>query len=225
MANYIYLNDILLPLSNLLGEETIPNPVPTSRANAVQAAVNRFARLYDFDWEMQTFTVTLTNNVGTLDPTIELDANLRVWFPVAGLDNDTNLDEVPYSEFDQYTAGDNKYCIIYTPNSATQIQITEPLATVNVRATLAAPTISSTVGIAIDDPWVVAYFALVFAKKFDDKDADVSVEEATAQQALQELISRENKNNPVKRAVSIMEVKGHRTGEVNAGYYDFPYED
>jgi hypothetical protein len=217
MANYIYLNDILAPLSFSLGEESIPANVPASRIAFVQYGLERIARLYEFDWQMQVFTVTLTNGAGTLDSSIRVDAKMDVRQVVSGSDNDNVFEEVTQADFDNWNAGDFKYYISYSPGStgiAPTITTTEALGSIQVTASLAAPTISNSVGVTFPSAKIASDFALVFLRRGEDKDADTIVEEAIALQGLQELIAAEQRNNPTGRAKNRYDRTGHYTGEV-----------
>jgi len=217
---FLYLNDILLPLSHSLGEESIPSPVPTSRSNAVQYALNRIYRLYDFDWTRHTFTVTLTSGSGVLDSTIRTDAHMDVRNLIAGVDNDFVFEEVTPESFDTYIAGDYKYYVSIEPLTgvATIVTTETTLASLTVRASIIAPVISSVIGVTFPSAKIIADFALVNVRRYEDKDADTSVEEAIAMQGLTELIASEQRNNPPGRAKNRYEVRGHYTGEVLGDY-------
>lgn len=217
---FIYLNDILLPLSHSLGEESIPSPVPTSRTNAVQYALERIYRLYDFDWTRHTFTVTLTSGSGVLDSTIRTDAHMDVRVVIAGTDNDHIFDEVAREDFDTYLAGDYKYYVDIEPTTgvATLVTTENTLASVTVRASINAPVISSVVGVTFPSAKIVSDFALVNVRRYEDKDADTSVEEAVAMQGLQELIASEQRNKPTGRGKNRYEKQNHYVGEVGGDY-------
>lgn len=220
MANFIFLNDILLPLSHSLGEESIPATVPTSRTNAVQFALERIERLYDFDWMTRAFTVALTAGAGVLDATVRFDARMDVRSLVPGVDNDNVFTRVSAEDFDKYPAGSYKYYLSTdTTTGIVSIITTETtLASITITASLSAPIISNTVGVTFPSAKIAADFALVNVRRYEDKDADTSVEEAVAMQGLQELIAAEQRNNPTGRAKNRYERMNHYVGEVPANY-------
>ncbi len=219
MAQFYYLNDILQPLTHSLGEESIPSPVPTSRLNAVQYAINRVARLYDFDWSQHVYTQTLSGSVGTLDTTINPDGKMDVRQLVSGQMNDNVYQEVSLADFDMYQDGDYRYYISTEPTTGVAtITITESITSLQITAEILAPVISAVVGVTFPDPKVLSDFALVNCRRYEDKDADTSVEEAIAMQGLEELIAIEQRNNPTGKAKNRYDKMNMYTGESSGDF-------
>jgi hypothetical protein len=219
---FIFLSAVLKALYNSLGEDTVPTVVPASYTNAIQYALERIARLYDFDWSRQKFLISLTAGQAPLDASIAVDGKMDIRQVISGAGNDNVFTEVPQEDFDGYGPGSFRYYISYTPSTtgmAATLVTSETVGSMDIQilASLNAPVISDSIGVSFPSAKIVADFALVYVRRDEDKDADTTVEEAVAIQGYEELVGQELRNNPPRRAKNRYDMTGHYPGEVGRG--------
>lgn len=219
MANFIFLSDILIPLYHSLGEDVVPSTVPATYTDSIQYGLERIARDYDFDWSRQQSLITLTGGTVVLDSSIAVDGRMDIRQVISGSGNDNVFQEVALEDFDDYTTGDYRYYLSFSPSSTGQqatLVTTETVGSMDIQitASLNAPAISNVVGVSFPSAKIASDFALVYVRRAEDKDADTTVEEAIAMQGLGELSGHEQRNNPHGRAKNRYDITGHYTGEV-----------
>jgi hypothetical protein len=90
----------------------------------------------------------------------------------------------------------------------------DDVAAVTVRYLQKAPTINASVSTTFPSSIVIARAALVYYKQAENPLADISQDEALFQRELEEVIARQQRNNAVGRAVSVQELNGIFTGQV-----------
>lgn len=214
-------------LSIELGEQTVPAPWPAYRDSCIQWSLERIARFYDFDFSRKMFTgITDANGILTLDPSVEQDPDIDIQQVIGGTDNNNVFQETSYAEFDKYVTGDYRYYKYTEPTTGVQfLYTTEPNMTVNYLASLGAQTLTDASPVDFPSALAIAKGALIYAREYEDKDADVSVEDAKFMQIMQEVIANEQRNKKPGRAVGIQEQTGYYTGQVTGNGGDQPMRD
>jgi hypothetical protein len=210
-------NDVLLDMSYLLGEQSIPTSGIEDRKRFIQAALER---VYDkFNWDearaISTLTMTASGNlyVGTLPSDVGRSPELEVRVPNSGTNDDYIYEQIPYDEQDNYSAGDYKYWITGSEGDFT-LNTKDSASNLVVRYTQKAPSINASVSTTFPSSMVIARGALVYYKQAENPLADVSQDEAFFQSELQELVAKQNRNRPQKRVKSVQEVNGQYLGRV-----------
>lgn len=218
----VFLNDARNALSNQLGEDTMPNPWPAIRDQHIQWSLERIARIYDFDFGMEVLSVT-TDSTGKyviqVADGVRSDPRLDIRIPNAGTGNDFVFEICSLEDFDNFAKGDYRYYLSTDNTGAQTIITTEPSTTIQVTATRVAPVLSASVPTNFPSALGIAKGALIYYREYEDKDADVSVEDAKFQQIVQEVTGAEQRNNEPKRARTLQEETGHYTGEVRRDVY------
>jgi hypothetical protein len=210
--------DVLLDLSYLLGESSIPTSGIDDRKAFIQRGLQRIVRLYDFDemYALATVSLTLGSNAfysGALpaDAAESPDLDVRVINP--GTNDDYVFEKVPYEDQDKAITGDYKYWLTGSANDYT-MTTRDDVSNVVVRYLQTAPTINASISTTFPSSIVIARAALVYYRQAENPMADIAQDEALFKTELEEVIARQNRNRPVGRAKSIMELNDVYTGLV-----------
>lgn len=212
--------DVLLDLSYLLGESSIPTSGIDDRKAFIQRGLQRIVRLYDFDemYALATVSLTLGSNSfysGTLptDAAESPDLDVRVINP--GTNDDYVFEKVAYEDQDKAVTGDYKYWLTGSTNDYT-MTTRDDVSNVVVRYLQSAPTINASISTTFPSSIVIARAALVYYRQAENPMADIAQDEALFKTELEEVIARQNRNRPVSRAKSIMELNDVYSGSVEA---------
>lgn len=205
--------DILLRMSYLLGEQTIPTSGIEDRKQFINDALARAYRAYNFQEAQAIATVSITAGVGSLPSDVGETPDLDVRVVNPGSQNDSIFEQIPYEDQDNYVDGDHKYWLLGSSGAYT-MNTKDTTANVVVRYMQEAPEVNASVSTTFPSPMAIARGALVYFRLAENPDADTAQDEAFFQKELQEVISRQNRNRPVKRAKSIMELNNQYTGRV-----------
>lgn len=206
-------NDVLLRMSYLLGEQTIPTSGIEDRKQFINDALARIYRTYNFNEAQAIATVTITNGVGTLPSDAGESPDLDVRVINAGSNNDYIYEQIPYEDQDNYVDGDYKYWLTGSAG-AYSLNTKDTQTPLIVRYMQESPEINASISTTFPSAMAIARGALVYFRLAENPDADTSQDEAFFQRELQEVIARQNRNRPVRRSKSIMELNDHFTGRI-----------
>jgi len=206
-------NDILLDMSYLLGEQTIPTSGIEDRKRFVDRALERISRLYDFEEFKAIATVSITSGVGTLPSDTGESPDLDVRVSNSGSGDDYVFDQIPYEDQDNYRDGDYKYWLTGSAGDYS-LNTKDDVANVLIRYTQEAPSVNASISTTFPSAMVIARGALVYYKQAENPLADISQDEAFFQQELQEVIQKQIRNRPVGRSIGIQEITGNYLGRV-----------
>jgi hypothetical protein len=210
-------DNILLDMSYLLGEQSIPTSGTEDRKRFIQAALERVYDKYNWDEAraITTLTIALSGSyyAGTLPSDIGRSPKLDVRVQNSGTNDDYIYEQIPYEERDNYAVGDYKYWLTGSEGSYT-LNTKDSTDNLIVRYTQKAPSINASVSTTFPSSMVVARGALVYYRQAENPLADVSQDEAFFQNELQELIAKQNRNRPQKRYKGVQEVNGQYPGRI-----------
>jgi hypothetical protein len=213
-----YLTAVRTALANLLGEDSVSTTWPVVRDNAIQWSLERIARMYDFDFG-RTSASLVTNTSGTValpTTTFRTDPSLDVRVTITGPANDYIFDEVREEDFDSYPQGSYRYYISTDGTGQQTLVTTEPSTTLTVTGQRAVPTISDSTPSNFPSALAIAKGALIYVREYEDKDADISVDDAKFMQIMQEVIGAEQRSHGSRRAITRAELLGRYTGQVGS---------
>lgn len=210
--------DVLLDLSYLLGESSIPTSGIDDRKAFIQRGLQRIVRLYDFDemYALATVSLTLGGNAfysGALPADAAESPSLDVRVINPGTNDDYVFTKIPYTDQDEAIAGDYKYWLTGSANDYT-MTTRDNVSNVVVRYLQSAPTINASISTTFPSSIVIARAALVYYRQAENPMADIAQDEALFKTELEEVVARQNRNRPVGRAKSIMELNDTYTGIV-----------
>lgn len=218
----VYLAEVRTALANLLNESTTPSPWPAERDNFITWSLQRIAREYDWDFSKGSTSKTLDSTgkyVFLAADGVRFDPDLDVRVVNSGVANDYIFEPVPRDDFDSYTVGDFRYYISTGSDGTQTLVTTEPNKTVQITFSRAAVALSDVIPTDFPSALAIAKGAVIYAREFEDKDADTSVEDAKFTQIMQEIMATEQRGAGPRRAVTRAEMRGHRTGEVQSDRY------
>lgn len=205
--------DILQDMSYLLGEQSIPTSGIEDRKRFIQASLDRIYRLYDFQEFKAIATISISSGTGTLPSDTGESPDLDVRVVNSGSGDDYIFEQIPYEDQDRYSAGDYKYWLTGSAGDYT-LNTKDDVSTVIARYIQEAPAVNASISTTFPSAMVIARGALVYYKQAENPLADISQDEALFQSELQEVIQRQIRNNPIRRARSIQELNGEFTGRV-----------
>lgn len=211
-------SDVLLDMSYLLGEASVPTTGIDDRKQFIQRGLERIARLYDFDemYAIATISLTISNNnfyTGSLPADAGESPKLDVRTINPGTNDDYVFSQVPYDEQDKALAGDYKYWLTGSVGGYT-MTTRDNVGSVTARYLQKAPSINASISTTFPSSMVIARAALVYYRQAENPLADIAQDEALFKSELEEVISRQQRNRPVFRAVSIMELNNKFTGQI-----------
>jgi len=206
-------NDILLDMSYLLGEQSIPTSGIEDRKRFIDRALERIYRAFEFDEFKALATVSITSGTGSMPSDIGESPELDVRVSNSGSNDDYIFEQIPYEDQDKYVSGDYKYWLTGSAGEYT-LNTKDDVANVIVRYTQEAPSVNASISTTFPSAMVAARGALVYYKQAENPLADISQDEALFQQELQEVVQKQIRNRPVGRAISVMEKNNHYTGRV-----------
>lgn len=221
-------------LSYLLGESSVPSPVPASRQAFAQRALERVYRAYNFDLADVIVTLTLVNGVVTMPADVNindpiLDVRIKNDQPGRGEGGDFIFTKIDYRDQDEYGPADYVYWITGSPgayvlNTAQSGDSSSANAALTVRYMQIAPTINSSIGTPFPSSMVLARGALVYLWASRDPYMDVSQLEALFQNELEEVIATQIRNQADRPAQTRQQKMGTFTGDVDivpSGIWDW----
>lgn len=223
-ATNVTLDQVMSDLSFLLGESSVPNPLPASRQVFAQRSLERVYRAYNFDLADVTVTISLTNGVANLPGDVNindpiLDIRIKKDQPGQGEGGDFIFTKIDYRDQDEFGPADYVYWITGSPgayvlNTAQSGDSTTANAALTVRYMQVAPTINSSIGTPFPSSMVVARGALVYYRASQDPYMDVSQLEALFTNELEEVIATQIRNQADRPARTRQSVRGTYTGDV-----------
>ena len=201
-------------LSYLLGENNVPtSSVSTSRKNFIQRTVEEVYRAYPWTFAKTTATLTFASGTATLPADFDVQHKLYAYFYNG--DTQTALTEVNVGDSDWYQDYDYKFWVEHIADGVYAIKTKDTSYTsATVKYQTIAPTISATVYTPFSDQMTLALGARRYVKLGQNPDADISQDEALFQKRLNENISAQQVNRPLKKHRSIYKANNYRMGEV-----------
>lgn len=227
------MDQVMQDLSYLLGEASVPNPVPAQRQAFAQRSLERVYRAYNWDLADVTVTLQLTNgsanfpaDVNINDPV--LDIRIKNDLPGVGIGGDFIFTKIPYEDQDSYGPSDYVYWVTGSPgayvlNTAQGTDVTTGNAILTIRYMQIAPSINSSIGTPFPSSMILARGALTYYRASQDPYMDVSQLEALFQNELEELIATQIRNQADKPARNRHSIRGTYIGDVDvtaAGAWD-----
>lgn len=205
---------VLLDLSYLLGESSVPSSGTEDRKRFIQLALERCYRAYDFPFNKVTATIPLVGGIATLPTNVHQDSVIDIREVVAGVGNDKVYSVTPYGMLDDYSSGQHRYALTgYEGNYIITTSETTD-TTLQLYYETTAPVINGSVSTPFPSSTALARGALVYYRQAEDPQADISQEEYLFQQELDEVISQYNRSRPQPRAVTLHEASGTYPGDI-----------
>jgi hypothetical protein len=215
----VYLTEVRQALANLLGEDGITNPWPTVRDNSIQWSLQRIARIYDFDFGYAAQAI-ITDGTGKyvlsgLTAASRTDGIYDLRQVFTGGYNDNVFTAVERNDFDNYGPGDFRFYLDTDAAGVQTLVTTEPAMSLTVTYQRLSPVLSDAIPTNFPSALAIAKGALIYVREYEDKDTDVSVEDAKFQQMIQEVIGAEQRSAGPRRARNRYDTHGWGPGQID----------
>lgn len=204
-------DDILLTLSFLRGERTVPTSNVEGRKEFIQQTLHEVHTAYPWKFAEVNTTLSIVSGVATLPSGTTLEHEISV----SDVSGDTEYDWISLDVSDRGSAatGDRSFWITPLGSDLFQINTKATVDTILVRYQGVEPTISSTITTQYPDRLTLALGANRFVKLSEDPDADLSQDDALFKNRLNANIASQNMSRPRLSRKSAQSEAGSYTGE------------
>lgn len=206
-----YQDDILLTLSYLRGERTVPSTNTEGRKEFIQQTLNELYAAYRWKWNEISTYITLVSGIATLPSGLSLNHELNVSY-FDGQD-ETEYDEINTSDKSKATQGDNVYWLTTIDGERHQFNTKEAVDTLALTYQPIAPIISATIGTPYPDRLTIALGANRFVKLSEDPDADLAQDDTLFTNRVNINIAAQNRPRAKRVRRSAQSETGSYTGE------------
>lgn len=206
-----YQDDILLTLSYLRGERTVPTTNTEGRKEFIQQTLNELYAAYRWKWNEVSTYITVVSGIATLPSGLSLNHELNVSY-VNGTE-ETPYDEINASDKAGAQQGQNLYWLTTIDGENHQLNTKETVDQLSIAYQPVAPVISATIGTPYPDRLTIALGANRFVKLSEDPDADLAQDDTLFQNRLNTNIAAQNRPRPRRERRSAQSETGSYTGE------------
>lgn len=205
--------DAMLTLSYLLGENSVPtSSIADARKNFIQSTVNEIYRAFPWNFAGTNATLTIASGIATLPADFDFQHKLYGYFYNG--DTQTALEEINIGDSDMYVQNQYRFWVEHVGNGTYQIKTKDTeYSTVVIKYQSVAPTLNASVGTPLNDSNIIALGARRYVKLSENPDADISQDEALFQRRLNEMISANQVNRPLRKHRSVYGANYYRLGE------------
>ena len=213
MAQLVYQGDVMLTLSYLLGERTVPSTGTEGRKDFIQRTLNEVYRDYPFKFNEGLVTLSVASGIASLPSDFSLDHTPFVNYTTSS-GTATDLELADVGDQDAINIGDNKYWLTSTTGDGAYVLNTkEVISSVVVRYQKVPPTLGASVGTPYPSTMALALGAKRYYRMSQDPEADISQDEALFQKRHQEVVRAQQMSAPRNRRKSAQSIAGYSTGD------------
>ena len=204
-------DDILLTLSYLRGERTVPTANVEGRKEFIQQTLHEVHTAFPWKFAEVNATLSIVSNVATLPSGTTLEHEISV----SDVDGDTEYDWNAIDVGDRNLAqtGDRSFWVTALGSDRYQINTKATVSTILVRYQGVEPTINASITTQYPDRLTLALGANRFVKLSEDPDADLSQDDALFKNRLNANIASQNMSRPKLQRKSAQSQAGSYTGE------------
>lgn len=204
-------NQIMLTLTYLMGENSIPPTSTEGRKDFIQRTLEEIYRAYEWPFAGAKTTLTFTNGSAAMPSDFDMQHKIYAYFYQG--DNQHEVREINIGDSDEYVAGDNKVWLEYDGVGGYTLNTKDSLANITIKYSMLAPVLSSTVNTPFPDVMSIALGAKRYVKLGQNPDADISQDETLFSKRLNENIAATQVNRPNPKHRSIYKANGYRLGQ------------
>lgn len=207
-----YQDDILLTLSYLRGERTVPTTNTEGRKEFIQQTLNELYAAYRWKWNEISTYITVISGIATLPSGLSLNHELNVSYENGT--EETPYDEINASDKAGAQQGQNLYWLTTIDGERHQLNTKESVDLLSIVYQPIAPIISATIGTPYPDRLTIALGANRFVKLSEDPDADLAQDDTLFQNRVNINIAAQNRPRPRRERRSAQSESGSYTGEI-----------
>lgn len=210
----IYQGDIMLSLSYLLGERTVPTTGTAGRMDFIQKTLEEVYRNYPWPFAAGLATISVASGLASLPSDFSPNHDVFISYLPTGAITSTDLSLVDDGDQDAVSIGDNKYWITsYTGDGQWLLNTKELISSIVVRYQKNPPTLAASVGTPYQSAETLALGAKRYYRMSQDPEADISQDEALFQKRLQEDVRAVQMSAPRIRRKTAQSISGYSTGD------------
>lgn len=210
------LTDVRTDLTYLLGEDSIISPWPEKYDRFIQKGLERIERIFDFERSRVAATFSVTSGVATLPTSIQDYGKMDVRQVVSGDENDYVYTQIGYEEKDNFIKGDYRFWLTKDTSGNMKFNTKEDNAVLDIYYS-AVPTINASVSTNFPSSMVIARAAIPYIRQAEDRDADISQDEALFRNELEEVIAQLDRNREDENSVTAEDLNGRYPGDPYLG--------
>lgn len=207
-----YQDDILLTLSYLRGERTVPTTNTEGRKEFIQQTLNELYAAYRWKWNEISTYITVVSGIATLPSGLSLNHELNVSYENGT--EETPYDEINASDKAGAQQGQNLYWLTTIDGERHRLNTKESVDLLSIVYQPIAPIISATIGTPYPDRLTIALGANRFVKLSEDPDADLAQDDTLFQNRVNINIAAQNRPRPRRERRSAQSESGSYTGEI-----------
>jgi hypothetical protein len=207
-----YQDDIMLTLSYLRGERTVPTTNTEGRKEFIQQTLNELYGAYRWKWNEIATNITLVSGIATLPSGLSLNHELNVSYFEG--DDERTYDEINVADKSTAKQGQNYYWLTSIDGERYRLNTKEAVGTLALTYQPVAPQISATVGTAYPDRLTIALGANRFVNLSEDPDADLAQDDTLFANRTNINIAAQNRPRPKRDRRSAQTESGSHTGEI-----------
>lgn len=207
-----YQDDILLTLSYLRGERTVPTTNTEGRKEFIQQTLNELYAAYRWKWNEVSAYITVVSGIATLPSGLSLNHELTVSYENGT--EETEYDEINASDKTSAQQGQNLYWLTTIDGERHRLNTKETVEQLSLVYQPVAPIISATIGTPYPDRLTIALGANRFVKLSEDPDADLAQDDTLFQNRQNINIAAQNRPRPRRERRSAQSETGSYTGEI-----------
>ena len=207
-----YQDDILLTLSYLRGERTVPTTNTEGRKEFIQQTLNELYAAYRWKWNEVSTYITVVSGIATLPSGLSLNHELMVSYENGT--EETEYDEINASDKAGAQQGQNLYWLTTIDGERHRLNTKESVELLSLVYQPVAPVISATIGTPYPDRLTIALGANRFVKLSEDPDADLAQDDTLFQNRQNINIAAQNRPRPRRERRSAQSETGSYTGEI-----------
>lgn len=204
-------NQIMLTLTYLMGENSIPPTSTEGRKDFIQRTLEEIYRAYEWPFAGAKTTLTFTNGSVAMPSDFDIQHKIYAYFYQG--DNQYEVREINIGDSDEYVAGDNKVWLEYDGAGGYTLNTKDSLTNITIKYSMLAPVLSSTVNTPFPDVMSIALGAKRYVKLGQNPDADISQDETLFSKRLNENIAATQVNRPNPKHRSVYKANGYRLGQ------------
>lgn len=205
-------DNILVTLSYLVGERTVPATGVDSRRDFIQSTLEEALRAYRWRFQQAIATVAVVGGVASLPSGIDMSHGINATYVYGS--TELPLDEIAVEDRASYAPGSDVFYLTGDGSGSYVLRTKNTTAsTLVLDYQRSAPSINASVATLYPNKNTLALGARRYLKLSQNPDADISQDEQLFQKRLSEDIAAAQVPAPRRRRQTAASRSGYRTGD------------
>lgn len=205
-------DDIMLTLSFLRGERTVPTSNTEGRKEFIQQTLHEVYAAFPWKFAEVNATLSVISGIATLPSGVSMEHDINISYM-------DGSQEVPFEQIDaedrtKATASDSVFWITNIDGQTMQLNTYRTVSQLLMNYQGVEPQINATIGTPYPDRLTIALGANRFVKLSEDPDADLAQDDTLFVNRLNSNISTQNRPRPKRVRRTAQSETGSYTGEI-----------